>query len=145
MEFVRLQGLDVEISIWPVSREEFLRKAQNNRPGFANKEKSKDPVTEVSASEAREFASRMGGRLPKLEEMKSLAKQVNHITSAFACATWDCLSEWLDCSPEWSKEDHGLNCIVHPAWLRRKNEGSGRGAIPDQRMPNVTFRLVRAK
>ncbi|MHB8086993.1 MAG: SUMF1/EgtB/PvdO family nonheme iron enzyme [Anaerolineaceae bacterium] len=143
MEFVRLQGMDVEISLRPISREEYSRSIQNNRSDLAKNGKPNDPITEVSATEAREFASRMGGRLPTMEEINTLATQVKHITSTFACKSWDCLSEWLDCSPEWLKGDNELNCIVHPAWLRRKNGGSARGSIPNQRTPYVTFRLVR--
>ncbi len=145
MEFIRLLGSEVEISLRPVSHEEYFRSLQNVGSEKSKNKKPNDPITEVSASEAREFATRMGCRLPTLEEINTLATQVKHMTSSFACESWDCMSEWLDCSPEWSNGDTGVNCIVHPSWLVRKNSLSTRGSIPDQRMPNVTFRLVRVR
>lgn len=143
MEFVNLHGMDVDISLRPVSLEEYLRSGKNDRSELLKSGKPNDPVTGVSASEAREFASQMGGRLPRLEEIYTLAIQVNYNHSTFACGSWDCLSEWLDCSPEWSGGNNEMNCIVHPAWLRHNNGGSARGSIPDQRAPHVTFRVVR--
>lgn len=143
MEFVRIPELGVEISLRPISREEYWRISLKSMSGLVNNREANIPVTGVSATEARDFAGQMGGRLPTLDEIKALATYVQTISSAFACSKQGCLSEWLDCSPDWVREKTSSNCIVSPSWLRRQNGESPRGSIPNRRMSFVTFRLVR--
>lgn len=143
MKFIRIPGLDIEISLRPVSQADYRLVSQDKWTGSPSSREAGAPVTGISAMEARKFASRMGGRLPTFDEMIALAAYVKNIPSAFACSPQGCLSEWLHCAPDWGKDNASANCITSPQWLKQKNGRSTRGSIPDRPMSFVTFRLVR--
>lgn len=140
MEFVNLPELGVQILLRPVSFEDYRLSIRNDISELSKKGNARRPVIGVSAKEAREFAARMGGRLPKLEEMTALVMNLKSYSSIFACSSKSCLSEWLDCVPDWAMEN---NCIINPAWLQNRNGLCARGSIPNRRMSFVTFRFVR--
>lgn len=143
MKFIQIPGLDIEISLRPISKADYRLGSQDKWTGSPGSREAGAPITGISATEAREFASQMGGRLPTLDEIESLAAYVQNIPSAFACSPQGCLSEWLDCAPDWGKGSASAICIASPQWLKQKNGRSTRGSIPDRPMSFVTFRLVR--
>lgn len=143
MKFVRLPKQNVEISIRPITTEVFLRSRHGNPSRLITRNGVSQPITGVSATDAREFAARLGGRLPTKDELVELAALLPNMAIGFACSTRECLSEWLRCEPENGSNNHSSNCILNPSWLRRQNGASTHGAIPNRPHSFVTFRLVR--
>lgn len=143
VKFLKLPGNSIEILSRPVSREEYRLGFQNELSDFSKGSGTRSPVTGVSATEARKFASQMGARLPEFEEMMALSRYAKNNTALFGCLSRDCLAEWLNCSPDWARENNHTNCILSPSWLMRRDGSISRGSIPDQKMSFVTFRLVR--
>lgn len=143
MEFKKIPGLNVEILPSPITYEDLRNSMSNNLLIPPRGTSPKMPVTGVSASEAQEVAERLGARLPKLEEITILANYMHNPSSAFGCFSKICLTEWLNCSPEWSHKGNQSRCILNPSWLMQKNGGLTRGSLPDHKFSFVTFRLVR--
>lgn len=140
MEFFRLPEQHVEILLRPVTIEEYIQVIRKDVPRLGRKREAGFPITDVSASEARDFATRIGGRLPKLTEIEILT---NLFPFIFSYSIQRELWEWLDCTPEWARDRTPNNCIVGPSLLQYQNGGKPRGSIPDRRMSFVTFRIVR--
>lgn len=157
MAWIQLPEFSVEICTEPVTREQYEQFSKLPRqPLFSQRGTPGAPVVNVSAEQAIAYAHRRGGlyRLPNLDEMLALARHAKDGLRIWACWSSEkrgvrrravnCLSEWLDCFPDWGAHGDHLRCITHPPWLLAGYSQVPHAALTDKGYSFVTFRLVRA-